>query len=152
MRVPSSNVGIGGVKGLPLLSKNCVGPSPWYVFPSLLRVKVKSRVAKPVGLALASYVQIRAITRNCCGPILLHAPHAELSRAAGVKSGCPLPINVPPLPHNSKAGNEKELSGAWTTVDHNPAGLPSPGAALVTRGTKLNVIMSSAARAMGSQR
>jgi hypothetical protein len=152
MRVPSSNVGIGGPRGLPSLSKNCNVPSPRYVFPSLLRVYVKSPVPKPVGLALGSYVQTRRVTGNCRRPLCLHTPHAELSRAAGVKSICPLPIHVPSRPHNSKALNEKELSGAWTTVDHNPAGLPSSGSALVTRGTKLSVITSSTAQAMGSQR
>src|SRR5215472_11193231 len=112
---------------------------------------MKSPVPKPVGLALESYVQTRRITWNCSGPIFFHTPHAELSRAAGVKSICPLPIHVPSPPHNSKALNEKELSGAWTTSDHNPAGLPAWGAALVTLGTKLSVITSSAARAIASQ-
>src|SRR5258708_36021201 len=117
MRVPSSKVVVGGPKGLPLLSKNWIGPSPWYVFPSLLSVTVKSIDANLLGVASGLYVQNRPTTRTLRSPTRFHAPHAVLARAAGVKSGCPLPLNVPPPPHSSNAPNGgNELSGAETTV------------------------------------
>src|SRR5258708_8146239 len=98
MRVPSSKVVVGGPKGLPLLSKNWIGPSPWYVFPSLLSVTVKSIDANLLGVASWLYVQNRPTSRALPSPTPFQSPPAAPATPSVFTPPLPLPLPLPPLP------------------------------------------------------